>query len=677
MKKGRFLFVPFCLVAALMLASTCYGQTISIFVGSSGAFSSFGVSGVEVDPITKANGPCVATDGGGGQTLAAGQPAYHLWTAATGNPAPGGPITGGGVDANRNIAFPNELGNIWIEWDSSANPQTICAYLSVDSVVGNRLLFGTYNGAGGNFGHATLGFFTAALAAADPAIPTAVSCLGGSSQGGAELLAPFLTDDAAGLPCAVYLALNGQQFTAAVSDIRPEDAEYASQRAAAPCSGGVCLAGGPKDGLGYGGAALGLPGTPVKSAFSGASAQVIGYYISGNDPETSVAVLGGGGYTVQDVGAYPVMVFVGLNRTANACATDFAAVQPTNVPSHTLALLYGGSANANYFSSLSRTTDLNNLTPTQPVAYGGAGLNGCPVTILEREPISGTFNTFEFQTVHNQGVALSQEDWVDPALDAPENACPPPGTCGNPLWLNYTGDGSVRARVIGTGQMIKVADGATVAPAPVGAVGAPVPNAIGYAFWTFAAFGAAKAQANLRYLTVDGTDPLLPAYAGGAFPACAAPPCRVPFTNLVNGGYRIWNIIRMITATNPALDTAAGAPTAADVTLAGKILATGQDESDPTVGNITDFVPFQDGNGHILNVFRAHYSIKNYYFYGGGAVAGTITNGAILNGTNPFAVGGNPAYADNGGDMAGAIFNDQNDMDYLNDFGATIQGYLQ
>jgi hypothetical protein len=309
---------------------------------------------------------------------------------------------------------------------------------------------------------------------------------------------------------------------------------------------------------------------------------------------------------------------------------------------------------------------LNNLTPTQSAADGGAGLNGCPVTILEREAMSGTFNTFEYQTVHNQGVALSQENNVNPA----NSPCAPPAECGNPFWHNYA-DGSFRARVIGTGEMIKAADGATAAPAGSGAG-----NFIGYAFWTFSTYAAGPAQANLRYVKVDGVDPILAAYAGGAFPACAALPCRVPFTNLINGGYRIWNVIREIHATNPALDTAAGAPTAAEVTLGSTIVRFGQDQSDPTVGNLTDFVPFGNANGHILNVFRSHYNIKNYYNYGN-AVAGNITAGPLLNGTNAFLFAGQPPYSDNGGDMAGAIFNDQNDMDYLNDFGTVLTGYLQ
>lgn len=660
MKNWKFTVMPLCLAAAMLVASTCYGQKVAIFAGSTGAFNSFAVAGVTADPITAAAGPCVATDGGGGNGN------YHLWTAKSTSA-----IAAAGVDANRNAAFPNEAANFWLEWDNSAAPTVICGYLAVDSVVGERLFFGTYSNGTGNFGHATLAF-----PAGVPAVPTATTCLGGTSQAGAGVLAPYLVDDAAGLPCTVYTAIVGQQFTAAATDIRPEDAEYATQRAAAPCAGGNCATDKVKAGLGYGGATLGLPGTKIQSAFSASGAQVIGYSISGNDPETGVAVLGGGGYTVTDIGAYPMMIFVGLNRPAAGCATDFAVTTPTNVPSHTLALLESGT--------LSRTTDLNNLTPTQSAADGGAGLNGCPITILHREPMSGTFNTFEYQIPHAQGLALSQEIGVDPSNAAPL-VCPPPAECGNPFWHNFA-DGSVRARVQGTGEMVKAADGDTLSPA-----GGKAPNTLGYAFWTFSTFAAASAQNNLRYITLDGVDPIqanyfAPASAGGAnpvpvvgqFPPCLATPCRMPFTNLKNGGYRNWNIIRLVQATNPALDTAAGAPTAADIALADSILAFGQDQSDPTVGNLTDFVPFKDANGHILNVFRSHYNIKNYYNYGN-PVAGTITAGVILNATNPVAFAGQPAYADNGGDMAGAIFNDQNDMDSLNDFGAAglITGYLQ
>lgn len=656
MKIWKFASALLCLAAVAMFGSTCYGQNVTIFVGSSGAYNSFAVAGVTQDPISLVNGPCAATDGGGGHGN------YHLWTAKSTSA-----IFGAGIDSNRNAAFPNEPGNLWVEWDNSAAPTTVCAYLIVDTIVGNRLFFGTYNTGAGNFGRATLAFPNGI-----PAVPAGGGCIGGTSQAGAAYLAPYLQDDAAGLPCTVFNAIVGQQFTAAVSDIRPEDAEYATQRAAAPCAGGNCATDKVKAGLGYGGPALGLPGLAIKSAFSNTSAQVIGYSISGNDPASGVPVLGGGGFTVTDVGAYPMMIFVGLNRPAVPCATDFAAIQPTNVPSHTLALIESGT--------LSRTTDLNNLLPTQSAADGGAGLNGCPITILHREAMSGTFNTFEYQIPHTQGLALSQEVGVNPALVAV-----PPAESGNPLWHIFA-NGSVRARVIGAGEMVKAADGDTVSPA-----GGKAPNTVGYSFWTFASYAAASAQSSLRYLTLDGVDPIqanyfAPASAGagnpvpvvGQLPACVVLPCRMPFTNLKNGGYRNWNIIRLITATNPALDTVPGAPTAADIALATSVVTAGQDQSDPTVGNLTDFVPFQDANGHVLTVFRSHYNIKNYYNYGN-AVSGTITSGVLLNGTNPFTFAGQPAYADNGGDMNGAIFNDQNDMDSLNDFGPAglITGYLQ
>jgi hypothetical protein len=686
MKNLKLVVKPLCFVGLLMLASVSYGQTVTIFVGSSGALNSFGASGITKDPLTSAAGPCAATDGGGTN-------GYNLWTAKSTSA-----IFPVAVDSNRNASFPDEAGNVWIEWDNSASPTVVCAYLSVDSIVGNRMLFGTY-AAGG---HATFRFDSSPNTAGDPAVPSGANCSGGTSQAGALNL-PGYTDQNAtatpnGLPCTIYTALVGKQFAAAVSDIRPEDAEYAAQRAAGPCSGGNCATGGSKNtGLGYGGAALGLPGVAVKSAFTNTSAQVIGYYLSGTDPATGVAVLGGGGYTTTDVGAYPVIIFVGLNRPATPCATDFAVQTPANVPSHTLAFLYGGAfaANASYFSAASRTTDLDNLLSTQSSADGGSGLNGCPLTILEREPISGTFNTFEWQVSQASGVTLSQEDYVDPTGSKEPINCftPPTGTpslCGNPLWLTYA-DGTVRTRVIGTGEMVKAADGAelescTVTPP---ATCPAAPNAVGYAFWTFSTFAGSAPETNLRYLRVDGVDPIASSYTNGVFPggtgsqwaACPPLPCHVPFTNLINGGYRIWNIIRMIqpNATAVADNTAAGAPTTAEETLASALVAAGQDQADPTSGNLTDFVPFQDHSGHILNVFRSHYAIPNIYQFGTGActACGDITAGAILNGTNSFAFAGQPVYADNGGDMAGAIFYDQNDMDYLNDFGAVITGWRQ
>src|SRR5208282_3207661 len=113
----------------------------------------------------------------------------------------------------------------------------------------------------------------------------------------------------------------------------------------------------------------------------------------------------------------------------------------------------------------------------------------------QRESVSGTWNTFEFQVPRASGVSASQEIGVNPANTVASGfaTCftPPAGVageCGDPYY-HTAADGSTRSRVIGTGEMVKVADGATHISG--GAVSAP--NTLGYAFWTFSTFAAAAA----------------------------------------------------------------------------------------------------------------------------------------------------------------------------------------
>src|SRR5208337_835016 len=55
----------------------------------------------------------------------------YIWTYKNG--AQGVDGRGGGA--------PVQTGNIWIVWDNPTAPTVVCAYLNVDSVVGNQLFF--------------------------------------------------------------------------------------------------------------------------------------------------------------------------------------------------------------------------------------------------------------------------------------------------------------------------------------------------------------------------------------------------------------------------------------------------------------------------------------------------------------------------------------------------------
>jgi hypothetical protein len=504
-----------------------------------------------------------------------------------------------GQDARTGV--PPEPGNIWIAWDNTAAPSVVCAYLSVDSVVGQRLYFGQSSS-----GNGTL------------MIPA-----GAVGQAGAQAV-PYINDTTVTLPATVYNALNGVHFTAAVTDIRPEDALYANLRAFSPCSGS-CATDTGKSGLGYGPYPT---GAAVQSAYSNTSAKVVAYLTSGTDPITSAPIPA---FSTTPVGAYPVVFFANIGTTASSTGPqDFKTVNPTNISSHAAAAIWSGY--------LTRTTDVT-----------GNSATGSPLNVLEREPVSGTFNTFEFQIVRAKGTVLSQEIGVNPASTTANGTATcfvggaTPGECGNPFY-HIAANGATRSRVIGTGEMIST--GNTLA------------NSLGYAFWSFSAFNA---KANLKYLELDGVDPLYDNYTTGIFPTCSgtAPSITcspVTFTNILNGGYRAWTVIRIVSPTTIPAGVAA-------------LLSAAQTQAGTT---LPDFVPYSK-----LPVFRSHYSIPAIAVPNGGTI--TVMTGNPFNGTNASPVGSFPAHYENGGDMAGAIFPVQADVDFSLDNGAGHQltGYIQ
>jgi hypothetical protein len=157
-------------------------------------------------------------------------------------------------------------------------------------------------------------------------------------------------------------------------------------------------------------------------------------------------------------------------------------------------------------------------------------------------------------------------------------------------------------------------------------------NVLGYTFWSTGNF--ASVVGNTRYLTVDGVDPLYPSYAGGSFPTCTAPcPGLVTFTNILNGSYPIWTIYRVVTANRVPAGVSA-------------VIAAAQTQAATT---IPDFVPISQ-----LSVFRSHYSLS-----GKGAANGFGTT------------------KESGGELGGAVFPVQADLDYLTDTGKELTGFKQ
>ena len=388
-------------------------------------------------------------------------------------------------------------------------------------------------------------------------------------------LVATLTDEA--LPTAVYNLLNNKPFNAAPSDIRPEDALFEENRVLASLNG--CT------GLGYG---PGPIGTTILSSQSSKSVTPVAYAISGKDPITGGTVPT---FKTTNVGAQAIMFFVNTTDTSAGGFGSSSAGVPVfqNVPRFVLANMLNGN--------LTRTRDLADQT----------GLPSIGAHVFLREPTSGTYTTTEFTVPRSLEIGSCQELNVNPAIN-------------NPLNIAYA-SGGTRERVVGTGEMVSTV-GATT-------------DSLGYAFWSTTSF--AKVTGTTKYLTVDGVDPLFPYYgfSNGTFPTCT-PPCpgAIPFTNIANGSYPAWNILRVVTANPPP---------------AGVATLITQAESE--VANITpDFLPLTE-----LNVFRAHYVQS-----GKGASNGIIT--------------GRP---ESGGDVGGAVFTIQSDEDYFADTGKEFVGEKQ
>jgi hypothetical protein len=385
-------------------------------------------------------------------------------------------------------------GNIWITWNAAETK--IWAYLSVDSVVGNRLFFATPR--------ATL------------ELSTGVEATGSSMN----LISPFLfahgdsgkcgpggatesTCDASALPANIYTALNNTPLSAALTDIRPEDALFASKRA--NCAGTPTLSC-----LGYG--ITGSPvGTPIASAFSTSNAEPVSYAISGSDPVSGDAVPA---YKTFPVGAQPIIIIT--NRT-DAAGLGQAAIK--NATHAELQTIFSGA----------------NCSASQ---LGGTAHAIYPIL---REPLSGTMNTFEFTNMTSPTTLTgSQETGIGTHNPVDALAC--------------TAGGGARYRGIGTGEIVGGGSGGPASPGGV----QNIADSIGYVFFSYGNVSKLAGSASYGYLTLDGVDPLTgqPGLVAGRLPLCSTSspitPCpeTVPnstFKNLRNGTYRSWSFLRAVT----------------------------------------------------------------------------------------------------------------------------------
>jgi hypothetical protein len=281
----------------------------------------------------------------------------------------------GFVHDNRAAGVNDEIGNLWVVWSQNSTGTTveIWTYLSVDSTVGVR---------------------------AFESAPRASLSFPGTLPAPGNIVTTWDDNSAdVALDANVEAKLAGAKFTAAFTDIRPEDALYASNHLLAGV--GTCA------------------GTPIKSAVTGstATATPVKFALTGNDPcSTSTATVP---FVTIPVGAAPIVFLVNSSNTAsghlgNSAVTTISSANATKLfdGSECDASLFGGSATV-------------------------------PVTAWLREGLSGTMNTTEFSVFQPNG--HSQET----------------GVTTNPLNQACTAGGGSRKRGIGTGEIISNVSGTT------------------------------------------------------------------------------------------------------------------------------------------------------------------------------------------------------------------------
>lgn len=494
---------------------------------------------------------------------------------------------------DRPAAFPpnlpvDEYGDIWVTWGpgtgtcaAPAGDFNIYAYTSLDSVLGVRCYFEVDDDQD-DPGCVQIFTVPAGTAGENKLCNASGSCVYG----------PDIP-----IPQAVISALDSQHWFAVGTDILPEDAKFAVLRMFAPCGQPIWRQ--PFDlglrltyGLGYQGTIPGI-GVPILSYFSDNSFHTLDFNFFGNDPiNTGMPVPG---YSISTLGAKPVLVIV-----SPAGGTGLGAA--TDINGFTLALFTAGV--------IGRTTDLDGPTVT------------APVTTLINEPLSGPYNVMEYSITNTSQFHSSQDvDNCDGNGNVYSNALNLQGTNGQIP--------SYRVRAIGTSEMITELQAAS-----------STDQRLGYFYWSSANAGSFT-EANGKYLTVNGVDPLQDTYTDGVFPGVdsAHPLSNVTFKWLNMGDYPIWSTLRIISQS----------PTPIGVTnliSAAQALNVSQH----------NFIPAAN-----LGVWHSHYYLP---VVGDdiGAMGNTISTPNDL-----CPIPG--ALPENGGDLGGANTLKQDNVDFCIDFG--------
>ncbi len=355
MKSIKLMIGATAVACIAMVAPAAHAQTLQVLTaGSSAQFGPFAVA-------------AYALAKSGGAT------AYH-YTVKTSNCASGSTTCYSSLKDNRTGGAPNEPGNLWVAWSKNG----IWAYLSVDSTVGVR----------GFQSYPRASLALAALAS----LP-----LSATSN---YLFWSDSSDDTA-LTSAVYNALNGIALTAANTDIRPEDALFATNRAI--------------NTLKYNDST-----NPIHSYFSATVTNPVEFALSAgtDDPISKETIPASHAFVTFPVGAAPI-VFI-----ANSSLSAATNLKVTQSSTNNASALFSGTGNC-----------------------AGNLLDGVAASValspILREPLSGTMNTTEYTNFSLTAGGSSQETGI--------NTNPAHQACGS----------GFRDRAIGTGEEVNAVKGST------------------------------------------------------------------------------------------------------------------------------------------------------------------------------------------------------------------------
>jgi hypothetical protein len=327
---------------------------------------------------------------------------------------------------------------------------------------------------------------------------------------------------------------------------------------------------------------------------------VLAFNLSGQDPFTGANIPA---YTTISVGASPIMVV--YSRLAPAGSGQLNGL--TNATVTEIGRVFAGFGNG-------------------ATAFSGCSTCSGGYVAYLREPLSGTYNTFE-ETVarHPSDLAISRYSQETGNVAGAVVA-------HNPL-NGLTADG-YRYRAIGTGDEVDSVQRSTTYH--------PGKDGIGYTFFSFGNVSNIAASANYRYITINGIDPLwhnyIPGSGGISDPAqplnagelpkvntnmpagcnhalpCAekemwqadnsslvngAAATSYSFPNVRNGSYPAWSLLRMVTSS----------------TNQGNITALVTAHNQYVVNTVPDYVPYNtvfdlDGVTVLdpgLQVLRSHF----------------------------------------------------------------------